>query len=260
MGLSDARSSSPAAVYRTDPTVSCCSTVDKAAVIRRDSEHARSAWRRDCNEAGRGFTSNGGDSTVTVFDTKTLKERTRIKVGKRPDGILYDAESGHLFTFNAQRRRWRPPSIRSGNGRRHDSARRQAGICRRRWSRACLRQHRRQNELLELDSRKLTVLPPLATGRRAKNRRAWRWICSDGGCFARATMKKMIVLNADNGKVLETLPIGQHTDCLRLRSRHRVGLQFERRRHIDRRSHRCSGPLRGAEIVQTQMGAPHDGP
>ncbi len=48
-----------------------------------------------------GFTSNGGDSTVTVFDLKTLKAVKKITVGKRPDAILYEPESSQVFTFNA---------------------------------------------------------------------------------------------------------------------------------------------------------------
>ncbi len=50
---------------------------------------------------GVGFTSNGGDSTVKEFDLKTLKEIKRIKVGSRPDAILYDKFSDRVFTFNA---------------------------------------------------------------------------------------------------------------------------------------------------------------
>jgi len=49
----------------------------------------------------KGFTSNGRDSSVTVFDLKTLEITGKIKVtGKNPDAILYDAFSGKLFTFN----------------------------------------------------------------------------------------------------------------------------------------------------------------
>src|SRR2546421_12814879 len=39
---------------------------------------------------GRGFTSNGQDATATIFDLQTLKELDRVKVGMRPDAILYD--------------------------------------------------------------------------------------------------------------------------------------------------------------------------
>jgi len=52
------------------------------------------------NGLARGFTSNGGDSTVTVFDTSSLKPTAKIKVGRGPDAIHYDRESNHVFTFN----------------------------------------------------------------------------------------------------------------------------------------------------------------
>ena len=49
----------------------------------------------------KGFTSNGRDSSVTVFDLKTLAIIGKIKVtGKNPDAILYDPFSQKIFTFN----------------------------------------------------------------------------------------------------------------------------------------------------------------
>ncbi len=53
-------------------------------------------------EYGRGFISNGGDNTVTIFDLTTLKKLDSVKVGERPDAILYDPFSKHVFTFNAR--------------------------------------------------------------------------------------------------------------------------------------------------------------
>lgn len=53
------------------------------------------------SDLGRGFTSNGGDNTVTVFDLKTLREIARVKVGARPDAILYDPGTHRVFTMNA---------------------------------------------------------------------------------------------------------------------------------------------------------------
>src|SRR5580698_4291232 len=41
-------------------------------------------------KAGHGFTTNGGDSTVTMFDLKTLAVIKRIMVGDGLDGIMYD--------------------------------------------------------------------------------------------------------------------------------------------------------------------------
>jgi YVTN family beta-propeller protein len=52
-------------------------------------------------DLGKGFTSNGRENSVTVFDLKTLKETARIKIeGKNPDAILYDPATQHVFTFN----------------------------------------------------------------------------------------------------------------------------------------------------------------
>ena len=49
----------------------------------------------------RGFISNGRANTVTVFDPATLKtERTIAVDGQNPDAILYDPYSKRVFTFN----------------------------------------------------------------------------------------------------------------------------------------------------------------
>src|SRR6266436_3665117 len=39
-------------------------------------------------KAGHGFTTNGGDQTVTMFDLKTLEVIKQIKVGPGLDGIM----------------------------------------------------------------------------------------------------------------------------------------------------------------------------
>ncbi len=49
----------------------------------------------------RGFASNGRDNSVTVFDLGTLKEVQRVKVGTRPDAIIFDPASNRVFTVNA---------------------------------------------------------------------------------------------------------------------------------------------------------------
>ena len=52
-------------------------------------------------DINRGFTSNGRDSSITVFNLKTLEVITKVKVtGRNPDAILYDPFSKKVFTFN----------------------------------------------------------------------------------------------------------------------------------------------------------------
>ncbi len=55
------------------------------------------------NDLNKGFTSNGKDSSVTVFDLKTFATTNKIYVtGKNPDAILYDDFSHRIFTFNGK--------------------------------------------------------------------------------------------------------------------------------------------------------------
>ncbi len=53
-------------------------------------------------EFGRGFISDGGEDMVTIFDLKTLKPLNKVKVGTRPDAIIYDPFTKRVFTFNAR--------------------------------------------------------------------------------------------------------------------------------------------------------------
>jgi len=47
-----------------------------------------------------GFTSNGRENKVSMFDTKSLKFIKKIDVGKGPDGIYYDPSTKRIFTNN----------------------------------------------------------------------------------------------------------------------------------------------------------------
>src|SRR5436305_13782716 len=53
------------------------------------------------NDLGRGFTSNGREGTVTIFDLKTLATIGKVKaVGENPDAILFERATKRVFAFN----------------------------------------------------------------------------------------------------------------------------------------------------------------
>jgi DNA-binding beta-propeller fold protein YncE len=55
-------------------------------------------------KAGHGFTTNGGDSTVTMFDLKTLEVLKQIKVESGGlDGIMYDEPDDKIILTNHSR-------------------------------------------------------------------------------------------------------------------------------------------------------------
>jgi YVTN family beta-propeller protein len=53
-------------------------------------------------DAGRGFTSNGGGNSVTVFDLKTHQVIGTVAVGQKPDAIVYDPASKSVFAMNGK--------------------------------------------------------------------------------------------------------------------------------------------------------------
>jgi DNA-binding beta-propeller fold protein YncE len=48
----------------------------------------------------RGFTSNGKEDKVSIFDAKTLQLIEKIDVGKGPDGIYFEPATKRIFTNN----------------------------------------------------------------------------------------------------------------------------------------------------------------
>jgi YVTN family beta-propeller protein len=160
------------------------------------------------SELNRGFTSNGRASTVSVFDIKTLKVLNQIPVGKNPDAIIYDAASKRVFTFNGASHDataidtksetivgtvpldGRPEfAVSDGNGHIYVNI-------------------EDKSIVTELDSRSLTVEArwQLAPGEKptgiAMDRQHRR-------LFVGCANKLMVVIDADNGHVITTLPIGR---------------------------------------------------
>ena len=98
-------------------------------------------------KAGHGFTTNGGDQTVTMFDLKTLAVIKQIKVGPGLDGIMYDEPDDKIILTNHSRPIGTLTAIDPKTGDivatvelEDNGARRRRG----RWQRTHLRQQRKQ--------------------------------------------------------------------------------------------------------------------
>jgi YVTN family beta-propeller protein len=163
------------------------------------------------SDLNKGFTSNGRDSTVTVFDLKTLKVLKEIPVGKNPDAIIYDSASKRVFTFNGSSNDATAIDPQSetvvgtiGLDGKPEFAETDDGG-------HVFVNLEDKSAIAELDSRKLTVLNrwPLAPGEEpsgiALDRRHKR-------LFAACSNRMMVVMNAENGKVITTVPIGSGVD------------------------------------------------
>jgi DNA-binding beta-propeller fold protein YncE len=53
-------------------------------------------------DLGRGFSTNGKSNTVTVFNLADFKVLTLVKTGQKPDAIVYEPVSHRVFAFNGE--------------------------------------------------------------------------------------------------------------------------------------------------------------
>jgi DNA-binding beta-propeller fold protein YncE len=66
--------------------------------VGKDNEAHAVAFAPDLHRA---FTSNGGGSSVTIFDPETLKVISEVKIpGRDTDDIMYEPATKRVFTFN----------------------------------------------------------------------------------------------------------------------------------------------------------------
>jgi YVTN family beta-propeller protein len=165
-------------------------------------------------ELSRGFTSNGRDSSVTVFDLKTLATIANVKLPARnPDAIAYDPASGRVFTMNGgsgnvtaidARTNTVAGSVALG-GRPEFAVVDGAG--------KLYVNLEDSSAIVAVDTRRLQVLArwPIAPGEEPSGLALDR---SHRRLFSVCSNKKLVVVDAVKGAVIDTLPIGQGVDAV----------------------------------------------
>ncbi|MFL5243910.1 MAG: YncE family protein [Gemmataceae bacterium] len=160
----------------------------------------------------KGFTSNGGDATATIFDLESLKEIAKVKVGMRPDAIIYDPASDRVFTFNAGSKDTTAIASEDGTvagtvalgGKPEFAVADEKGLV--------YVNIEDKNEVVVIDAKTLKVKDrwKIAPGEEptgiAMDREKRR-------LFITCHNQKMVVLDADNGKVVGSAAIGKGTDA-----------------------------------------------
>jgi YVTN family beta-propeller protein len=161
-------------------------------------------------ELGRGFISNGQAATVTIFDLKTLKKIADVPTGKKPDAILFDPATTRVFAFNGGSNSATVIDAKEGTvagtvdlgGGPEFAVSDGKGYV--------FNNLEDEGMVLKIDARKMAVDQrwkvcdaPSSMAMDRENRRLFI------GCRS----KVMAVMNADTGKVITTLPIGDHVDA-----------------------------------------------
>ena len=163
-------------------------------------------------ELNRGFTSNGREDTVTIFDLKTLAVVGSAKTGKNPDAILYDAASRRVFTFNGGSRDATAIEAASGTvaGTVELGGRPEFAVAD--GEGTVYVNLEDKSTVVALDSRKLAVKTrwPLAP---CEDPSSMAMDKKNGRLFIGCRNRLMAVVDSQSGKVLATLPIGQGVDA-----------------------------------------------
>lgn len=164
-------------------------------------------------ELGRGFTSNGRASSVTIFDLKTGKTIDEVKIdGQNPDAILYDPVTRRVFTFNGRSADATVLDAATGKvvatvplgGKPEFATTDREG--------RIYVNIESKSEIAVLDSRKPSVekrwsLAPCEEPSGMAIDRA------HGRLFVGCANKMMAVVDASTGKVIATVPIGEGVDA-----------------------------------------------
>lgn len=165
------------------------------------------------HEFGRGFITDGGDGKVVIFDLETLKKTGEAKADKDADSVVYDPASKRVFVMNGDPHSSTVIDAKSGNvvgtidlggGPEFAVADGKGTV---------FVNMEDKNELLAIDSQKLTVKSrwpvapaggPTALAMDKEHRRLFS---------AGRDPQKLVVMDADSGKVIQSFPISAGVDA-----------------------------------------------
>lgn len=171
------------------------------------------------NELGRGYTSNGRSNNVTVFDLKTNAVIAQIATGENPDAIMYEPHTKTIITCNGRSKnlsvidaktntviatidiKGKPEEARTdGNGKLFVNL-------------------EDKNEIAEVNLKNHSVINHWALGAEGPTGLAYDKTTKRlfAGCD-----KYLIVVNAENGKVVDKLPIGDGCDGVAFNSKSKI--------------------------------------
>jgi YVTN family beta-propeller protein len=164
------------------------------------------------SESGRGYISAGKSDSVIPFDLKTLKSMPEIKVGKKPDAIIFEPLTKRVYVMNGESDSITVLNAKDGSvaGTIELGGGPEFAVSDGKGNLYVNLEEK--NETLHIDVNTLQVkdrwpLSPCATptslAMDVENRRLFV------GCRSR----HFAVLNAENGKVVFTAPIGERVDA-----------------------------------------------
>lgn len=165
-------------------------------------------------KTGHGFATSGGDSSVIMFDLKSLRVLGRTTAAPDADAILFDPATGHIFTFNGDSKSSSVIDGRSGKriGTIDLGAGPEFGVSD--GAGKVFVNLEEDGEVAEIDAKtmKVTRTWPLGSCKGATGLAIDR---EHHILFSGCRTKVMAISSATDGKLITTLPIGAGVDATR---------------------------------------------
>ncbi len=161
----------------------------------------------------RGFTTNGGSATVSVFDTNTFKTIKKISVGKDPDFIFYDPKTKRVLVCHGDAAAITAidPEKETVIGKVDLGGGAEAAVVDGHGNGFVNLEE--EAEVVEFDPQSLTVKQkwPITGGKTPTGLAIDR---ANSRLFIGCRSKVLAVMDTKTGKVITTLPIGDHVDAV----------------------------------------------
>ena len=163
-------------------------------------------------DLGRGFISDGKANAVVVFDLKTLQRIGTVATGTNPDAIVYEPISRRILAFNAGSASATVIDATTAKATATLELAGQPEFATTDGTGHVFVNLMDKSELLKLAVRQPAVLErwPLAPGETPASLAIDR---TNRRLFVGCRNKKLVVVNADSGKVVSTVPLGERVDA-----------------------------------------------
>lgn len=165
------------------------------------------------HELGKGYISNGAAKSVLVFDLKTFKVLGHVPTGDFSDGIFYDDFSKKIICCNGKSKNltvidpkidkaiasiqltgWPETAVSDGAGKIYVNNSEKAEV-----------------DVIDASTYKITHTWPNSPAKGASGLAIDR---KNMLLFAGCDEKKLIIINARNGRTISTLPVGDESDAI----------------------------------------------
>jgi DNA-binding beta-propeller fold protein YncE len=161
----------------------------------------------------RGFTSNGKDNNVTIFELSTLKIIGNSQTEKKPDGIVYDPSSKRVFAANGESGSLTPVDALTGKSLTAIPLGGKPEFVAVDGKGRLFVNIEDKNELVVVDTQKLAITHRYDLSASCDEPAGLSIDPDSQRLFVGCHNQKMTIVDANTGKILDSLPIGRGNDA-----------------------------------------------